>query len=103
MSDGEELVYETALDAPVEKVWRALTIPEYLDRWMQPPADAKVTLVHVDANSLLTYRLSEQNAESFVTFEVSPSENGGTHFRLTHTLAAANSNDPVDQPLMLAA
>jgi uncharacterized protein YndB with AHSA1/START domain len=31
-----ELVFETVLDAPPEKVWRAITIPEFRARWLQP-------------------------------------------------------------------
>ena len=36
MIDTDALVFECALDAPREKVWRALTIPEYLERWLKP-------------------------------------------------------------------
>ena len=103
MSDTPELVYETDLDAPPEKVWRALSVPDYLDRWLQPPADAKLELVSVKANSLLTYRISEPQNESFVTFEIEENKRGGTLFRLTHVPAAANNNEPVPQTLMLAA
>jgi len=103
MSDTPELVFETDLDAPPEKVWRALSVPEYLDRWLQPPADAKLELVTVKDNSLLTYRLSERQNESVVTFEIEENGRGGTFFRLTHAPVAANSNELVPQPLMLAA
>ena len=38
MSDtNDDLVFETTLDAPPDKVWRALTIPEYLERWLDRP------------------------------------------------------------------
>ncbi len=98
MSDSEtELVFETVLDAPPEKIWRALTIPEYLDRWLQPPDDVSLHLVKVNANSLLTYSWEEQGEESFVTIELTPNDNGTTGFRLTHAPvlvpAAANNND----------
>ena len=39
MTDTDALVFECALDAPPEKVWRALTIPEYLERWLKPDED----------------------------------------------------------------
>jgi hypothetical protein len=103
MSNENELVFETELDAPPEKVWRALTVPEYLDRWLQAPADAKVELVKAQDYSLLTYRVSDADDESIVTFELSRQENGNTWFRLTHAPVAANSNEPVHQTLMLAA
>lgn len=98
MSDEEaELVFETVLDAPPEKIWRALTIPEFRDRWLQPPSGVSVQLVNVSVNSLLTFSWNEGPEESLVTIELTPCENGSTGFRLTHAPvtipAAANSND----------
>ena len=109
--DADTLVFETTLDAPPEKVWRALSIPEYLERWLQPPADAEISVVATDENKSLTYRWREpgdgaaaEPEESLVTFEISPREDGGTWFRLTHAPMAlagpANSNEPA---MMLAA
>ena len=103
MSDESELVFETDLDAPPEKVWRALTVTEYLDRWLQPPADTKLEFVSSNANSVLTYRLSGAKDASILTLEIAPNEQGGTYFRLTHAPIAANGNDPVPETMMLAA
>ena len=36
MTETDALTFECALDAPPEKVWRALTVPEYLKRWLKP-------------------------------------------------------------------
>lgn len=97
MSSKETLVFETILEAPPEKIWRALTIPEYRDRWLQPPDDVRLDVVSVNVNSLLTLSWKDQHAESFVTFELTPQDNGHTGFRLTHAppaaLAPANSNE----------
>lgn len=112
--DADTLVFETALDAPPEKVWRALSIPEYLERWLQPPADAEISVVATDENRSLTYRWREPGEgagampeDSLVTFEISPREDGGTWFRLTHVPiavpAAANSNEPLTTVMALAA
>ncbi len=106
MSDDDaELVFETVLDAPPEKIWRALTIPEFRDRWLQPPSGVSVQLVSVSVNSLLTYSWNEGEEESLVTIELTPRGNGSTGFRLTHAPvtipAAANSNEVV--PIMLRA
>ena len=105
--EADTLVFETALDAPPEKVWRALSIPEYLERWLQPPVDAEISVVAADENRSLTYRWREPGEspeESLVTFEISPREDGGTWFRLTHAPIsmpiAANNNETV---MMLAA
>ena len=112
MTEADEtLVFETELDAPPEKVWRALSIPAYLDRWLQKPADAEISVVASDENRSLTYLWREPGEgvaalpeDSLVTFELSPGENGGTWFRLTHAPVAvpvaANSNETV---MMLAA
>ena len=102
-----DLVFETVLDAPPEKIWRALTIPEFRDRWLQPPRDVEVHMVTVNDNSLLTFSWKERNEESVVTIELTPQKNGGTGFRLTHSPvtipAAANSNATSTTTLMRAA
>ena len=108
----EATVFECVLEAPPEKVWRALTIPAYLDRWLQPKAAEQLDVVKSDENKSLTYRWRESGQgavvgaeDSLVTFELTPTSDGGTWFRLTHAPmplpAAANSNGP--PALMLAA
>ena len=112
MTETDALVFECALDAPPEKVWRALTIPEYLERWLKPEKDLDLSVVTSEENRSLTYRWREagQGAivgmeDSLVTFELTPIATGGTWFRLTHAPmavpAAANSNLP--GVLMMAA
>lgn len=103
MTDQDALVFECALDAPPEKVWRALTIPEYLERWLKPAQQLDLAVVTAEENRSLTYRWREagQGAiagmeDSLVTFELTPTDAGGTWFRLTHAPVAvpvaANSN-----------
>lgn len=112
MTDTDGLVFECKLDAPPEKVWRALTIPEYLARWLKPADAVELAVVTSEENRSLTYRWRESGQgaingfeESLVTFELTPATEGGTWFKLTHApLAlpvAANSN--LAGPLMLAA
>jgi uncharacterized protein YndB with AHSA1/START domain len=112
MTDTDALVFECALDAPPEKVWRALTIPEYLERWLKPEKDLDLAVVTSEENRSLTYRWREagQGAivgmeDSLVTFELSPTTDGGTWFKLTHAPmavpVAANSNNR--GPVMMAA
>jgi uncharacterized protein YndB with AHSA1/START domain len=111
-ADPEALVFECALDAPPEKVWRALTIPEYLERWLKPAQAVDLAVVTSEENKSLTYRWRESGQgaivgaeDSLVTFELTPTNDGGTWFRLTHAPmampAAANSN--LRGPVMLAA
>jgi len=110
MTDKDDaVILEGQLDAPPEKVWRALTIPEYLDRWLDLPSATEISVVHANEPHSVTYRWREQrknssaSKDSVVTFEVTPLEIGGSHFRLTHAPialpAAANTNEPI----MLAA
>jgi uncharacterized protein YndB with AHSA1/START domain len=114
MSEQDELVFETALDAPPEKVWRALTVPEYLEHWLDTPEGTTVDRVAEEEFRSVTYRWSEPgigegaaSEDSLVTFEVVPHEDGGTWFRLTHKVmqvpVAANSNAAGAQGLKLAA
>ena len=112
MIDTDALVFECALDAPPEKVWRALTIPEYLERWLKPEQQIDLAVVTAEENKSLTYRWREagQGAivgmeDSLVTFELTPTTDGGTWFKLTHAPmavpAAANGN--VAGAMMMAA
>ncbi|MGN1287249.1 MAG: SRPBCC domain-containing protein [Bradyrhizobium sp.] len=97
------LVLEYELDAPPEKVWRAVTIPALRERWL-PDAD----LAGVEPEATITgeevrYRLRESEPpfrESRVTFRIEPNEAGGTRFRIIQQACderarlpqAANSN-----------
>lgn len=102
----KQLVFEYQLDAPPEKVWRALSIPAFRERWLP----AKVEALSSVPGEEMRYRLREEEPpflESVVTFQLAPSE-GGTELRIIHSLidarliatpAPANSN----QPLMLRA
>ncbi|UYO00634.1 MAG: SRPBCC domain-containing protein [Devosia sp.] len=102
MSDDTNLVFETELEASLEKVWRALSIPEYRDRWLDKPDNVLVEVVGANDSNLLTLRWQERNEVSFVTIELQPGGQGGTWFRLTHAPPAANSNH-APSALMLAA
>lgn len=113
MTDANtDLVFECTLDAPPEKVWRALAIPEYLERWLQPPADLDLTVIASEENRSLSYRWREAGTgdtpeDSVVTFELAPDGEGRTAFRLTHTppriAVAANNNDPAPTMMLRAA
>lgn len=104
MTGTDGLTFECKLDAAPEKVWRALTVPAYLERWLKPDAERlDMSVVEAKENQSVTYRWREggQGAiigaeDSLVTFELTPMADGGTWFRLTHAPmavpVAANSN-----------
>jgi uncharacterized protein YndB with AHSA1/START domain len=110
-NDGIELAYE--LDAPPQKVWRAISVPELRDNWLPRDALTEGEPTSVTPGEEVRYRMRDDAPpflESIVTFRIEPSRNGGTILRIIHQLtdarfaqvtkAAANSNSP---PLMLAA
>lgn len=112
----EDIVVECELEAAPEKVWRALTVPELVATWLDVPAveigdrdeaGPAYRIVEALPYSRVRYAWSDKattEPESFVTFDLSLNPDGGTSFRLTHSvdagrsvMAPANSNSP---PLM---
>jgi uncharacterized protein YndB with AHSA1/START domain len=70
-------------DAP-EKVWRALTVPDLLARWL--PDAVGCEILAAEPNRLLRYRwrAAQDDRDSFVTFELTGTDSGGTHLRVDH-------------------
>lgn len=108
---GFEQRYE--LDAPPEKVWRAISIAEFREKWLPKEALADPQSVSETPGKEVRYRLRDDTPpylESFVTFTIAPNISGGTSLRIIHELTGAtferlaktvaNSNSPT---LMLAA
>jgi uncharacterized protein YndB with AHSA1/START domain len=101
----KQLVFAYQLDAPPEKVWRALSIPAFRERWLP----AQVESLSSVPGEEMRYRLREDEPpflESVVTFQLAPNE-GGTELRIIHNLADARLSQPPpansNQPLMLSA
>lgn len=86
MSDTPKDTVTTECDLPdaPEKVWRALTEPELLARWL-PDAVGREVLA-AEPHRLLRYRwrAAEDDRDSYVTFELTGTESGGTHLRVDH-------------------
>lgn len=104
---------EFDLGDPPQKVWRAISIPEFRERWLPKEALADPDAVTVTPGQEVRYKLRDNSPpflESTVTFTIIPTATGGTRLRITHELtdtrfdgmarATANSNSP---SLMLAA
>lgn len=109
----DKLVLEYNLDAPVEKVWRAVSIADFRKNWLPEDTLSDPTPSIVTPGRQVRYRMRDSEPpflESLVTFAVDPAEGGGTVLRIVHDLtdargmsvpkAAANNNGPV---MMLAA
>lgn len=85
-----ELVQEYALDAPPEKVWRALSIPELRAQWL--PGTEHAEALHQEPQRELRLRLREAEPpflESTVDLQISPAADGGTLLRIVHALTDA--------------
>lgn len=103
----EDVVLEYKLDAPPEKVWRAISIPAFREKWLPDGALADAEPVSSASGDEIRYRMRDDEPpflESVVTFQVRPNTEGGTRLRIIHRLidarlalqplAAANSNWP---------
>jgi uncharacterized protein YndB with AHSA1/START domain len=102
---ADHLVLDYDLDAPPEKVWRALSIAEFREKWLPTAALADAEPVGSAPGEEVRYRMRDDEPpflESVVTFRLRPNADGGTHLKIIHRLAdarlqlqpprAANSN-----------
>jgi uncharacterized protein YndB with AHSA1/START domain len=97
----DEVRFETELDAPPEKVWRALTVPEFVSLWLAPSdtrpeegrafrlkgGDGEIECETVEAKPphTLSYSWREQGGpDSLVRFHLAATEAGGTHLTIVH-------------------
>lgn len=109
--NGIALEYE--LNEPPQKVWRAISIPEFRESWLPKEALADPEATSSTPGEEVCYRMRDNAPpflESTVTFRIAPNATGGTSLRIIHELTdmrfdritarAANKNSP---PLMLAA
>jgi carbon monoxide dehydrogenase subunit G len=107
--DEAKIALEFELDAPPEKVWRAITIADFRERWLpladlaEPEPVASIPGVEVQ------YRMREDGAsfaDSLVTFRIEPGRNGGALLRIVHRIESGarltSVNDNV-RPISLAA
>ncbi len=96
------LRFDYELDAPPQKVWRALSIAEFRDNWLPATALAQSEAVTVTPGEEVSYRMRESEPpylESTITFRIAPDGQGGTVLRIVHELdrarpepVAANGN-----------
>ena len=116
----ETIVHECELEAPPEMVWRAVTVPEFLEQWIGIPVATlpdELTITDetvgtekpnyeiIDTTPCTEVRFAWRDSQadhpnSVVTINLDPAPGGGTYFRLTHSaekapLIAANRNEIV--------
>lgn len=91
-SSSDDIVLECELPDPPEKVWRALTEPELVAKWLTSRDErSKIDceIIESEPNKRLRYSWRDSDAggeslDSIVTFELFPTRTGGTHLRLIH-------------------
>jgi len=99
--DEAVIALEVELDAPPEKVWRAIAIADFRERWL-PQADlAEPEPVASIPGVEVQYRMREDGApfaDSLVTIRIEPGRRGGALLRIVHRieggarLTSANDN-----------
>jgi len=83
------LVLEYDLDAPPEKVWRAISIPAFRERWLPDGQLADAVPVSTVPGAEIRYRMRDDEPpylESLVAFQLRPNDAGGTTLRIVHGL-----------------
>ena len=87
---SDELSFAVELDAPPEKVWRALTIPAFRERWLGPGAgDRPAEVIEAEPPHRLSWNWREAGEpDGIVTFTLTPTESGGTALELVHARKA---------------
>lgn len=108
------LTYE--LDAAPSKVWRALTEPEYVWRWLKqstgknkvpeenaPEPSFELCLISADPDTRVCYSIKDNDAVSVVTFQIGANGSGGTTFSIVHELAMSAANTNRQKPQRAAA
>lgn len=98
-SESSTVVAECELPEAPEKVWKALTVPDLLAAWLPAALDCKVLAAErphrlcyqwrEDAAQSPATRADTPKLDSTVTFELTPTENGGTHLRVVHRAVCA--------------
>ena len=88
--DSDGLVFEADLDAPPEKVWRALATPELRDAWLGEPEAGPAEILRADPGSRLDLTWPMREGDSLVSFEIEDGEGGGTRLTIVHRALAPN-------------
>lgn len=84
-----DLVLEYELDAPTQKVWRAISIPAFRERWLPGGKLTDAEPVSAIPGEEIRYRMRDDAPpylESLVAFQLRPNPEGGTTLRIVHGL-----------------
>ena len=79
-----DVTFECDLDAPPEKVWRALSEPELREAWLGESDVGRARVVGADAGSKLDLAWPTREGESRISFEIGAGKTGGTRLTIVH-------------------
>ena len=82
----EGLAFEVELDAPPERVWRALAMPEIRAAWLGEPEAGAGEAETIEPGARLSVRWPLEGGDSLITFEIAPAGQG-TRLRVVHAPA----------------
>jgi uncharacterized protein YndB with AHSA1/START domain len=88
--DPEALVFEADLDAPPEKVWRALATPALREAWLGAPEAGPAEVLRAEPGERLDLAWPTREGDSLVSFEIEDAVGGGTHLTIVHRALAPN-------------
>jgi uncharacterized protein YndB with AHSA1/START domain len=86
----DALVFECELDAPPEKVWRAIATPELREAWLGEPEAGPSEVTRADPGERLDLTWPTHDGETLVSFEIAGGADGGTHLTIVHRALAPN-------------
>ena len=84
----DALVFECDLDAPPEKVWRAIATPELREAWLGEPEAGPSEVTRAEPGERLDILWPTRDGETLVSFEIADGEGGGTHLTIVHRALA---------------
>ncbi|WP_217351130.1 SRPBCC family protein [Thalassospira marina] len=103
---SHRLEFEYRLDAPCDKVWRAISIAEIRESWLPGTNLRDAKPIKEISGKEVTYQMRDPqppHLESIVTFHIAQTGENMTHLRIIHELTdarcitppiPANSNTP---------
>ena len=92
---------EYDIDAPPEKVWRAMTVPAIRERWLPGVVLSNPEPTETSVGRKVRYRMRDKDdsfGDSVVTFEVRPNGGGGATLRILHELRESRIVAPTPGP-----
>lgn len=99
-TETRSIVVEREIGHPPERIWRALTVPHFIEEWLMKTSFAPVLghrfdfradwgavdceVLAIEPNRTLSYTWGDHDLKSVVTWTLTPTD-GGTRLRMEQT------------------